>query len=254
MNKRIHKDFFWLHIKKSAGMSTRKLLLPHYKEVDRGKKPKNFIQATPEEYNDILNNYRIVLGEYQFKRALFAKKYLYPDNWNSIPSFAFSRQPVDRCISMFYYLYYKKSFIRKLKSLKYLKNNKKIGFSISYDFDIFLELVENAHFESQSIFSPFGLHFTTHTAPMFNDVTNFEGDILLTKIYRLEDLNEGINQVFEMCGLNHDIQNNMNEFRNKNKNKKRGNYTPNKSQIKKIEIIYKQDFELYENADKALYN
>ena len=51
-----YNNFFWLHIKKSAGISTRKLLQPYYKEVDRVKRPKNFIQSSPAEYNDILNN------------------------------------------------------------------------------------------------------------------------------------------------------------------------------------------------------
>ena len=78
------KQLFWLHVKKSAGITTRALLRPHYVEVDRTKKPKNFIQAAPEEYNDILNNYRVVLGKYQFKRCLFAKKFLYPEKWDEI--------------------------------------------------------------------------------------------------------------------------------------------------------------------------
>ena len=60
------KQFFWLHIKKSAGQSVRKALKPYYVEVDRVLKPRNFIQANYNEYNDILNNYRINLGNYQF--------------------------------------------------------------------------------------------------------------------------------------------------------------------------------------------
>ncbi len=72
----LSKDFFWLHIKKSGGQTIRSLLKPYYREVDRDKKPKNFAQAEYGEYNDILNNYRFVLGEYQFKRCLFAKTFL----------------------------------------------------------------------------------------------------------------------------------------------------------------------------------
>lgn len=190
-----YEKFFWLHIKKSAGISTRKLLQPYYKEVDRTQKPKNFIQSTPEEYNDILNNFRVVLGEYQFKRVLFASKYLYPNNWDSIFSFAFSRNPMDRCISMFYYLHHKKRSLTRNLYLGYknLRNRKKLGLSVSYDFDLFLELIESVdHNEFKSIYNPAGLHFSTHTAPMFNDVTDIEGNLLLTKIYRLEHLYEGI--------------------------------------------------------------
>ncbi|WP_075590606.1 sulfotransferase family 2 domain-containing protein [Labilibacter marinus] len=202
MYKKDYDAFFWLHIKKSAGTTTRKLLQPYYKEIDRGKKPKNFIQSSPTEYNDILNNDRTLLGEYQFKRVLFAKKYLYPDNWNSVFSFAFAREPVDRCVSMFYYLHYtKRSFPRKIyTAVKNLKYDKRLGLSTSYDFDMFLDLIE------------------------------------------------GINQVYEKCGLNNTL--NLNEFRNRNKN--RGHYIPNEIQRKKIESIYYQDFEIYETAANPL--
>ena len=127
------KQLFWLHVKKSAGTTTRSLLQPYYVEVDRDKKPKTFIQSTPEEYNDILNNYRVVLGEYQFKRCLFAKKYLYPEKWDDMFSFAFSREPTDRCVSMFYYLFWKDSGPLKnmARFLKYFYINKKLMLNTS---------------------------------------------------------------------------------------------------------------------------
>ena len=93
--------FFWLHIKKAGGTSIRSMLQPHYREVDRTQRPPCFIQSSPVEYNDILNNYRVVLGDYQFRRALFAKTYLYPDHWDRILSFAFVREPTSRAVSMF---------------------------------------------------------------------------------------------------------------------------------------------------------
>lgn len=243
-------SFFWLHIKKSAGITTREYLKPYYKEVDRVNKPFSFIQAKPNEFNDVLNNYRVVLGQYQFKRALFAKEFLYPDNWDKICSFAFSREPVDRCISMFYYLYYKKrSFAGNiLKVYNNLKMRKKIGISLSYDFDLFLELIEIAHFESDSIYKPKGLHFSTHTAPMFGDVTDNEGNLLLKKIYRLEDLNEGIKQIFELSNINHRIP----EIIYANKNLRRGGFVPSKFQHNKISKLFAKDFGIYENAGNAL--
>lgn len=136
MNQR---QLFWLHVKKSAGITTRSLLQPYYVEVDRIKKPKTFIQASPEEYNDILNNYRVVLGDYQFKRCLFAKKYLYPNNWGGMFSFAFSRNPTDRCVSMFYYLFWKDSgYIKNMyHSLRRLRYRKKLILNTSYAFDFF---------------------------------------------------------------------------------------------------------------------
>lgn len=237
------ETFFWLHIRKSAGTSARKLLQPNYTEVERMKRPKTFIQAKPEEYNDILNNHRVVLGDYQFRRTLFAKKHLYPDTWESIYSFAFSREPIDRCISMFYYLFYRKtnSISRIAKNIK---NHKKIILSASYSFDRFLDLIDKAHNHSESIYMP-NLHFTTHTAPMFDDVTDMEGNILLTKVYRMEDLIEGINDVYKQCGIDQVISNEKAHY---NKNKKRDYYQPTKLQKQKIMKLYENDFELYENA------
>lgn len=247
-----YESFFWLHVKKSAGITTRKLLQPYYKEVDRVKKPITFIQATPQEYNDVLNNFRVVLGDYQFKRVLFAKKFLYSDKWNSICSFAFSREPIDRCISMFYYLHYnKRSFLRNvLKAYHNLKTRKRIGLSVKYDFDLFLELIEIAHLNSDSVYKPAGLHFSTHTAPMFTDITDNEGDVLLTKVYRLNDLNKGIEQVFHLCGLNYS----GNETVFRNKNSERGIFSPSETQRKKIVQLYEKDFDIYEKAASTLYN
>ena len=242
-----YKDFFWLHIKKSAGVTTRKLLQPYYKQVDKKNRPKTFIQANSDEYNDILNNFRVVLGDYQFKRSLFAKKFLYKDKWTSIYSFAFSREPIDRCISMFYYLYYQKRgfFGSILNAFNNIKSQKKIGLSISYDFDLFLDLIEAAHFNSDSNYKPLGIAFSTHTAPMFNDITDYEGNIILTSIYRLENLHMAIEEVFRLCGL--EYQNSDSNIFD-NKNSKRGVFYPNLLQIKKIERLYKEDFELYEKA------
>ena len=199
MNQR---QLFWLHVKKSAGITTRSLLQPYYVEVDREKKPKNFIQATPEEYNDILNNFRIVLGDYQFKRCLFAKKYLYPNKWDDMFSFAFSRHPIDRCVSMFYYLFWKDAgrIGNIARPLKKLVKHKKLILNSSYAFDLFLDCAHEAR-QSDSIYLPLGNHFTTHTAPMWDDITDFSGNVLLTKVCRLENLIEGVNMAFEECGI-----------------------------------------------------
>ncbi|WP_419174088.1 sulfotransferase family 2 domain-containing protein [Desulfosediminicola sp.] len=240
------RQLFWLHIKKSAGITTRSLLQPHYVEVDRVKKPKTFIQASPEEYNDILNNYRVVLGEYQFKRCLFAKKYLYPENWDDIFSFAFSREPTDRCVSMFYYLYWRDSgHIKNIaRFLKYFIASKKLMSNTSYAFDVFLDCVHEARM-SDSIYRPLGNHFTTHTAPMWDDITDFSGNVLLKEVYRLENLTEGINRAFEECGIAKRLNSGGEVL---NKTKRRKTYNPNQSQKKKIEEIYCNDFEIYEKA------
>lgn len=243
MNQR---KLFWLHVKKSAGITTRSLLDPYYVEVDRVNKPKTFIQAKPEEYNDILNNYRVVLGEYQFKRCLFAKKYLYPTDWDDMFSFAFSRNPTDRCVSMFYYLFCKGygNFNNIAHSLKILLTTKKVMLNTSYAFDVFLDCAQEARL-SDSIYHPLGNHFTTHTAPMWDDITDSNGNVLLTQVYRLENLIEGINIAFSECGISKKLETNSNKL---NKNRDRKGYIPNENQKKKIEQIYSKDFEIYEDA------
>ena len=240
------RQLFWLHIKKSAGITTRSLLQPYYVEVDRVKKPKTFIQASPEEYNDILNNYRVVLGEYQFKRCLFAKKYLYPEKWDDIYSFAFSREPTDRCVSMFYYLYWKDSGCLKniARSFERLLIDRKLISNTSYAFDVFLDCAYEARV-SDSIYRPLGNHFTTHTAPMWDDITDSSGNVLLKEVCRLESLIEGINRAFEKCGISKRLEGNHKAI---NKTHGRKIYNPNQSQRKKIEEIYCKDFEVYEKA------
>ena len=241
-----YQEFFWLHIKKSAGITARSLLQPYYVEVDRSKKPKCFIQAHPQEYNDILNNYRVVLGEYQFRRCLFAKQYLYPNQWNDMLSFAFSREPIDRCVSMFYYLSRKDLGLAKSLrgSLWRLLRSGRLGSGTAYAFDVFLDHAHAAR-TSDSIYQPLGIHFTTHTAPMWDDISDLEGNILLTKVYRLENLVDGINQVFAECGLDKRIAERGTKL---NRNVKRGYYSPSKRQIAKIETIYSRDFEIYETT------
>lgn len=241
-----HSNFFWLHIKKSAGISTRRLLHPYYVEVDRVKTPKNFIQANPDEYNDILNNYRMILGEYQFRRCLFAKEYLYQEQWDNMFSFAFSREPIDRCISMFYYLYWKDLGVPRnlIRAFNRYLDTRKILYNTSYAFDAFLDYAHEAR-TSDSIYYPLGNHFTTHTAPMWEDITDLDGNILLKAVFRLENLSAGINRAFEECGIEKRIGKTDNML---NKNKNRGLYTPTKTQLSKIESIYRHDFEIYENA------
>lgn len=243
----IYSDIFWLHIKKSAGITIRRLLQPHYVEVDRVNKPKNFIQAEPAEYNDILNNYRVVLGEYQFKRALFAKTFLYPETWNSLCSFAFSREPVDRCISMFYYLYWQDLGRRKNaeRLIETIIKARSVKHRTSYAFDSFLDQIEIS-LSSDSIYFPLGLHFSTHTAPMWDDITDLEGNILLTEVFRLEDLIKGINKVFSLCNIEKRLEPSDSIIENKTRNRRE--YYPNRTQMRRIEKIYSKDFEIYENA------
>jgi hypothetical protein len=116
---------------------------------------------------------------------------------------------------------------------------------ISYAFDSFLDQIEIS-LTSDSIYSPLGLHFSTHTAPMWDDITDLEGNILLTEVFRLEDLIKGINKVFSLCNIEKRLESSDLIIENRTLNK--GEYYPNRTQIRKIERIYSKDFEVYENA------
>lgn len=250
-----YKQLFWLHIKKSAGITTRSLLQPYYTEVDRLNKPRTFIQAQPEEYNDVLNNYRVPLGDYQFKRCLFAREYLYPGRWEDMFSFAFARDPTDRCVSMFYYLFWEEtSCLRNMaRYLRRCVNREKAIFSTSYAFDVFLDSISEAQ-SSESVYQPINnvvmKHvetsvFTTHVATVWDDITDLSGNIIIKQMYRLDNLNEAINAVFEECGIDKRVENKNTQL---NKNTRRKLYVPNKHQMAKIEKVYGKDFEVYENA------
>ena len=231
------KNLFWLHIKKSGGSAIRNALQPYYTLVDRIEKPANFIQSQPSQYNDILNNYRVVLGEYTHKRTLFAKKFLYKERWPEMESFAVSREPIDRFLSMYFYLFGRKLF------LKHSTKHPRLLYSNKYRIDYFLDCVSAVQ-ESNSIYFPLGLHFTTHTARMFPDVTDENDMVLLNKIYRLENWERGIHEVLESCGVTHHKL----EAGIINKSYKRKELSLSSSQIHKIVNLYEHDFELYENG------
>lgn len=145
---------------------------------------------------------------------------------------------------MFYYLYWKDlGYVKNLaRAFKRLINGNKFIFNTSYAFDAFLDYAKEARL-SDSIYHPLGIHFATHTAPMWDDITDLDGKVLLKAVFRLENLTEGINTTFEKCGIDKRLSVSKKEL---NKNRWRGQYVPTRMQIKKIEDIYFNDFEIYE--------
>ena len=119
---------------------------------------------------------------------------------------------------------------------------KKLIVSRSYAFDVFLDMVVAAQ-ENVSIYQPLGDQFSTHTNPMWRDITDDEGNVLLKQVYRLENLVEGVNQVFEICGIDERREKGDKKI---NSGKTRQEFCPTKAQIKKIESIYANDFEIFE--------
>lgn len=235
--------FFWLHIKKCGGGTVRHVLAPHYKLVERVHRPVNFIQSDRNEWNDILNNFRVPLGEYQFRRCLFARRFLYNDDWDSMLSFAFCRNPVERAVSAFHYLAAprggERSFVQHLIEIGQVPPKK-----TAILFNVFLDLVEEARF-STSIYSPVNLHFTTHTAAVWDDVTDEEGRLLLSHLYRLEDLEPAIENVLDICGLKPMGPSSVPRLKARDT---REAYCPDSSQKKRIEMLWPHDFDLYESA------
>ncbi len=244
------QKIFWLHIKKSAGQSTRRSLAPYYRQIDRHHNAKNFIQSPIEEWNDILNNYRTPLGDYQFRRSLFAKNYLYKDSFESMLKFAFVREPIDRCISQFFYLWRKTNprtpqFWRQRLELfgKAVRNPGRLP-SIGYDFDLFLDAISACR-ESPSSQSPMGLHFQTHTAAMWDDVVDESGTVLLDHIWRMEELAKGIASVREALGA--ESANSQGSVKRVNASQ-RTDFVPSGQHKKKIESLFSKDFDLYESS------
>jgi hypothetical protein len=67
-------------------------------------------------------------------------------------------------------------------------------------------------------------------------------NIILTKIFRLENLNKALKEVFETCNIKKKIK-----IVKHNENIKNSIFKPSANQLKKIEKIYEKDFDLYES-------
>lgn len=237
---------FWLHIKKSAGQSTRKLLNPFYTKTDRHCKPGCFLGKDKEEWNDILNNYRTPLGEYQFYRSEYAKNFLYQEEWGSMLRIAFARNPYDRVLSMYYHLLSplgKKGLPSLNHAVWLLRNIYRIPVTETRTFSLFLDMLEEQEERREdSIFEPFGLSFSTHTNPMANDILDPLGNNNMSHIFKLENLQKGIKFCYEYYGRKFDK-----ELVRENRNT-RSKITLKRSHRKRIEKLFLKDFDIYENA------
>ena len=232
---------FWLHVKKSAGISIRKMLAPLYVEVDRSESPACFIQSPKEEFNDILNNFRTGLGAYQFRRCLFAQKFLYADDFDTYLRVAFSRNPVDRCVSQFFFLWHRQNAGQNVRLRLSMARQLRFRGSLDYDFDRFLSAIEECR-ASSSNRTPHGLHFQTHTAAMWDDIVDEEQRSLLDLIFRLDDLHDGINSIRTYLGQ-HPLKEDQRTHRNRTKKK---DFAPSQAQERRIGTLFGKDFDIYE--------
>lgn len=246
----LQSRLFWLHIKKAGGTSTRAILGDAYRGAARRGFPSCFTGRPRAEWNDILNNFRVPLGEYQFRRAQFARDFLYPE-WDRLVRLAFVREPVARCVSMFHYLYLRGTgTVGAIRTMLDCRRNgeRSRAFTTSQAFDGFLELLTQRFAEPMdSVDEPRGLHFTTHTARMWDDVTDSDGRVLLDRIYRLEHFEAGVRSCLQEIG--HSPAKGVDASARLNSSADRETvYRPSAAQRAIIERLYEKDFELYERG------
>jgi hypothetical protein len=216
------ENFFWLHIKKVAGNSIREALKGHYIQTDRIN-PKPFIALPKEEWNDNLNNYRIPLGEYDFKRMLFAKTFLYSETeFENMFKFVFVRNPYDRTVSSWRYI------SRYSKKWKYL--NKILPAKKCYE--LFLEQLSK-EWKTKS-----NRHTATHTAPYLSDITDNNGNYLVDFVGKLENIDHDFAVVCKELNIENKSLSRLNLTSSKTKHYSRF-YTKKAKQI--VEDLYKND-------------
>lgn len=244
---------FWLHIWKSGGSSARVMLEPHYVQVDRVANAACFTGRSRREWNDILNNFRVPLGEYQYRRCLFARRFLYPE-WDALLRLGFAREPVSRCVSMFHYLYYGDGLRERMRSISLAyRREGRLFVTPRRAFENFLALLEIrlAAPGSVRLVKPRGMHFTSHTARMSDEVCDEDGTLMLNRLYRLESLAGGVRRTLEELGLESRAARTGSEVRANARSSAAATYVPTPSQRSRILRLYERDAELYENALRA---
>lgn len=237
----LKRPLFWLHIKKSAGTSMRKMLKPVWFDIDSFYVLPGFSQVNPVYWNTLLNHPRTPLGDYGARRALFATKFLYV-NWSDILSFAVARNPVDRVVSMFFYKYvtpYHSTLLRR--SLRFRGS----PFSLERLFDRFLGVVAEVH-QSPSAFLR-NTDFAAHTAPMASDVNDESGKPLMTRIVRFESMLPALRAMVEECGGDPSRIVGAHENRGRVRGKS-SPFQPTTRQVDALSRVFAGDFEIFESA------
>ncbi len=182
-----HREFIWLHIKKAGGSSLREALKSVYVETDKTMGVP-FISLPKAEWNDNLNNFRVPLGRYDYRRMLFAKKFLYtPEEFESRFKFVIVRNPYDRAVSCWKYLW--RGVVGKVRK-----------FRARHSFGYFLNLLPKLWAEVPPKSSA-RRWIATHTAPVWPDITDDNGQLLVDHIARLENIEEEIVTICNQIGV-----------------------------------------------------
>ena len=183
MNSHDNPSFLWLHIKKAAGQSVRKALSDVYVETSRSR-PTPFIALPRREWNDNLNNYRIPLGEYDYRRMLFAKQYLFPEAFDDMFKFCVVRNPYERAVSSFLYE------IRKDRSERLLTRvfPKRM-------FRRYLEGLPDVWRRTKP------RHRALHAAPVIPDIADEDAALLVDFVAHLESIETDLPRICEGIGI-----------------------------------------------------
>lgn len=222
--------FFWLHIKKCGGTSFRETFTPPYVLTKRKwADSQPFISRPKAEWNDILNNYKIPLGVYDNRRMLFAKEFLYEEEeFKKMYKFVIVRNPFDRIVSAWKYLFRNQS----LYDVRFLISNPKYWL-MKYDFNYFLTQLPKFWKNKAD------RNICMHTLPIWPDITDKEGNLLVDEIFKLEEIDQGIASINEKLGTSIKQISKMNVNRSENAYHK----YYNKKSINLVENLFSEDLE-----------
>lgn len=205
----------------------KEILRPNY-PASEWKYGTPFVALDKSQWNNNLNNHLVSLGEYEYKRMLFAKKFLYSEQeFDEMYKFAIVRNPYFRAVSCWKYLTKHWTFTKpKLMMARR---------SFPYFLDMLPEVWETR----------FDRHVSTHTAPMWQDITDEHGTMLLDDVFKLEDIHNGITTICENLGIE------PHEMKKKNSSNI-GNYDAYLTQrnLSKIENLYGEDIEHFNYQPK----
>jgi hypothetical protein len=175
--------FIWLHIKKAAGQSIRAALEDVYVQTDRSKATP-FIALPKREWNDNLNNFRIPLGGYDYRRMLFARTFLFPATFDDMFKFCVVRNPYTRAVSSFLYE---------------IKNNRKHKAATrTFPKRMFRRYLHGLPEVWQKT-KP--RHRALHSAQVIPDITDTNGVLLVDFVARVESISADLNYICDRLGI-----------------------------------------------------
>jgi hypothetical protein len=183
-------SFLWLHIKKAAGQSVREALGDVYVQTDRSLATP-FVALPKAEWNDNLNNYRVPLGRYDYRRLLFARRFLFPDQFDEMFKFCVVRNPYSRALS---------SFLYDLRHGGAGHKRRRVRLARLFPRRMFRRYLE----ELPAVWDKTEpRHRALHSAPVIPDITDENGRFLTNFVAKLESIETDIVQICEALGVAH---------------------------------------------------